>query len=255
MEKNSYLTKIILKELKDHMKRQKLTYKHLALRMRLSESGLKKVFMASDCSLGKIEKICQALGLSITDLVKNAEDKNLNNIEFSRQHENFFKNKEKAWPLYWLLVYERRSISMIKKLLNLTDKESNALLFQLDKHNLIVLKPGGQIQIPNIAGIEWVGRSEFILGLYEKWGTDLFYQGLADLRKQNTLSSQFLIRYLQMSEETFAELTKELKLLERRIVNKSISEMRLKNKKLVHLRWISVMDQKSWISRDEVIED
>lgn len=246
-KQKSKIPKVLLNEIRQHMKRKSISYAELAELIGLSESGVKKIFISEDCSLSRVESICRAIGLQLSDLLKSVEDKTFRPVSFSKEQETFFKNNPKAWAIYWMISYEREEIDIAVSRAKISHKEFENILFKLDKLDLITLLPNGRIRRPDIIGIEWVSRSEFIMGLYKHWGSDLLEDCLSSLKRTEPEQSYFLMRYLKMTNETYNELVSDMKQLEKKYVNKAISEMRLRDRELVNLRWLTVMDQKSWI--------
>ena len=54
--------------LKNTLKQKNITYKILAERLTMSEANVKRMFSLQQFSLGRLEEICEAAGLSLSDL-------------------------------------------------------------------------------------------------------------------------------------------------------------------------------------------
>ncbi len=244
------VAKLLLREIKTKLKEQGLVYAEFSKKLGMSESGLKKLLASDDCAIGKIQKMCQALGLSFFDLAESIESQNLYETQFSAAQEAFFEKERTGFILYWLLVYERRSLIEAAQLLKLDGKKQQCLLLRLDRLNLVTLKAGGQLQIPDPIGIRWVGKTRFVLNLYRKWGLSLVERNLKNLTKSEPY---FMIRYFRASDQTFKDLKKELKEIEQRFANKATREMRVDISSLKHVRWLIAIDNESWIETDELL--
>jgi hypothetical protein len=59
----------------------------------MSESGFKKLINSDDCGLSKIEKICNFIGIIMTDLFKSIEKLQLEEVSFTSNQEAFFTNQ------------------------------------------------------------------------------------------------------------------------------------------------------------------
>jgi hypothetical protein len=86
--------------------------------------------------------------------------------------------------------------------------------------------------------------------LYKKWGHSLLDEAIEN-KEGHFENSYFLIRYLKMSDSTWKEFKLKLENLELQYANAATREMRMNVKDLKHVRWISVVDQKSW-AEDEL---
>ena len=167
------IARLLLAELKVQLRNRKIVYADFARSLAMSESGLKKLLSADDCSLGRIQKMCSTLGLSFFDLVESIEGTRLVETQFTREQESYFEKDRTGFLFYWLLVYERRSLVETSRLLKLDSRKQQSLLLKLDRLALLQVQAGGRFQIPDPLAIRWVGRSPFVLRLYEKWGVSL----------------------------------------------------------------------------------
>lgn len=64
----------ITSALKNALKRRGITYKTLALRIGVSEKTIKRLFQEKDCSLSRLNQICEAIDLPLYDLLEFARD-------------------------------------------------------------------------------------------------------------------------------------------------------------------------------------
>lgn len=58
--------------LKAHLKSKRISYNLLSIRLKMSESNLKRIFSAKSCSLELLNRICKASEISLLDLVTSA---------------------------------------------------------------------------------------------------------------------------------------------------------------------------------------
>ena len=240
---------LLMRELKDLIKQQGYSYKTLSKELGMSESGFKKLINSDDCSLQKIEKITNIIGIRLMDLFSAIEEQHLVEKKFTSQQEEFFTSKREGFLLYWLLVYERRELQEAQELLRLDAKKGASLLRKMDSLNLLKVLAGDKLRLPQPQGIKWASQSQFVLDLYRKWGQSLLTSSL-----QNMLNSSdkkyFSIRYLKMSTSTWNEFVLALENLEKKIINTAVREMRMKSLDLHHVRWLWLADQKSWAEQE-----
>jgi transcriptional regulator with XRE-family HTH domain len=62
----------ILAALKRALKARGMTYRDLAKALSMSESGVKKWLTSKDCSLGRVLAACEAIGVSLEDLLRES---------------------------------------------------------------------------------------------------------------------------------------------------------------------------------------
>lgn len=237
----------MINNLKIYLKKRKLSYRILAREIGMSESGLKKLMNAKDISLQRLVNICQVLGISVADLIKDEE---VSRVSFSSQQELEFEKNPILFQVYWLLVYERRSADKIQTALRLNKGEMFKLLRKLDKINLIKISENDRLIIPTIKAISWTGQSHFIRKLYKEWSLN-FLEKIAKPYSESS-DEHYTIRYLQMRKETYKEMINAMKKLEKDYIHQAIHEMRLNFDDLQHVRWVMASDNLSFITEDDL---
>lgn len=235
---------VVTQNLKRAIKDRGLTYRDIAQGVGLSESGVKKIFLAKDGSFQRLAQICRFIGFSVSELV---EDSRTLEVGFSESQQQEFMKETKLFHLYWLLVYERKSVVRSQEVLKLTRAESFRLLRKLDTLGLIKLLPRDHIRLPSVKAVRWVGEGVFVRKLYQEWSRSLV-DALAKPGPQKEYF--FLLRYLQMTSETYAEFKTALASLEEEFVRRSIHEMRTQPSKVGHVRWLVAVDNRSFVTMD-----
>lgn len=247
MDTNLKQAQVLCSEIKRLIRSSGYTYVQIARKMNLSESGLKKILSKSDMPTSRLIQFCEVLNLSLNDLVQLTESQNFIDISFEKQQESAFVNDYRIFLFYWFLVYERRSLDEVKKIMGLDHFKSERFLIKLDKLKLISYLAGGKLKLPSPKPVRWVDDSAFVKNLYKRWGKNLVF----DLIHRPQPDKQyFMLRYLQMSEERFKEFVALLTEIDKETLNKSTRQMRLNSGKLKHVRWMTCVDQLSWGEED-----
>ncbi len=225
------------------LKQQKLTYKALAAKMELSESGMKKILSAKDGSFQRIAEICDMLGLSMRELL-SGHDENVFELSYSQAQQQFLILNTSAFRLYWALVYERRSLEQAQQVAGLNAKTSFSLLRKLDQLQLLELLPGGRVRVPAVRQVRWVGGGPLVQKLYREWS-----RGFLDkvATPEPSPDSLFITRYFRASERTLRDLMDALRDLEKEFERRATREMRTEAPDLVHLRWMAAVDNRSYL--------
>jgi transcriptional regulator with XRE-family HTH domain len=228
--------------LKQALKSRGFTYRELAEGIGLSESGVKKIFAAHDGSFQRIAQICRYIGVSLSELI---EDNRMMSVEFSAQQQKEFLKDPMIFHFYWLLVYERRPLTVVQKELKLSKTEAFRLARRLDDLSLIKLLPGERLRLPSIKAVRWTGDGEFLRSIYRQWSRSMV-EDLAkpEVQKENL----FILRYLQMSQKTYVEFQSALRTIEEEFVRRAIYEMRTRPTGLEHVRWLVVADNRSFVT-------
>ena len=139
------------------LKQQGLTYKNLAIRLGLSESGVKKILTAQDGSFQRLAQISRELGITMGELL-TGEEEAMFELSYSREQQAYLVKEPRALRLYWALVYERRDLKEALSFLHLLPKDAFPILRRLDELRLIELLPEGRLRIPPVRQIRWVGE-------------------------------------------------------------------------------------------------
>lgn len=247
MAAHRQISKVLCLEIKRLIRASDLTYAMLAKKMNVSVSGLKKILSKDDMPTSRLVEFCEHLDISLTDLVKVTETQNFIDIEFTDKQQKSFENDYRIFLFYWFLVYERRSLDEILAIMHLNASAVENFLIKLDKLDLITYLPGGKAKIPSPKPVRWTDDSAFVKSLYRRWSNALVQSGIDNMKDKK---KYFVLRYLQMSQENYDELLAVLKKIEIKALNKSTRQMRLKDHKLKHVRWLTVIDQLSWGESD-----
>lgn len=233
---------VAMEAVKAALKRQKITYREMARRLKISESGLKKILSGKDGSFQRLAEICQELGLSLSDLL--AGEDHTQEITFTSAQQEYLMGNTAALRLYWALVYERRSLPEAERLAGLNGKEVFSALRKLDQLGLLELLPESRLRVPAVRPVRWVGDGPLIRKLHREWSAG-FVKSLA--RPTPEAGELFISRYFRASRRTVEELQAALRDLEAEFLRRAIREMRSESPDLVHLRWVSAVDDKSYL--------
>jgi len=128
----------IIDALKIAMKSRGVTYNHVAEKLGVSEKTIKRLFKDKDCQLSRLNNICDAIGLSIYDLIDFAKRHIEPNIKLENVQEVFLKgNRLHFYFLFFLTV--GYTPSQIQKEYGLSDLSIFKYLRDLDRQKFIEL--------------------------------------------------------------------------------------------------------------------
>jgi len=235
---------LLIKALKKVLKLKGLSYKNLAEQIGMTESGVKKIFGSKDCSFGRLNQICNVLGVSLGDLIQERDGSDTENVSYTMEQQQYFLKNPECLNFYWKLIFERLTVEQIQE----SESLSDALVFQylkkLDELKLLILETGGKVHVPKIRRIGSFGKGPLIDKIYKEWSVD-FVKEVSAAHEQE--DQQFIFRYVRMKNETYSEFLLAIKEVEKEFLKRAVREMSLYNNQLTHVRWVSAVDQKSFI--------
>jgi transcriptional regulator with XRE-family HTH domain len=229
------------------LKRKGITYQDLGERIGMSESGLKKLLTAEDGSVGRLESICSALGMSLLDLVQTAaEDVPIQEITFTPATEDYLVANPECFHVYWKLVYEELSVERAAADLGLSERDMGKHLRQLDKLGLLTLHAGNRVGLPKRGHHLWVGNGPLLVRLRELWSRSL----LEDTLEAVPESPDHLIglRYFRLTRASAVELKEAIRELYREFGNRSVRERLVQSDdRLVGVRSLAIVAPGSFV--------
>ena len=132
----------IIDVLKRTLKTRGMTYRDLAGKVNLSEASIKRVFAEETFTLQRLEKICNAIGITMGELVRmSAETHEPNSQYLSLEQEQLLAAHPALLACFYLLLNGRPSAE-IQARLDLNDRELRSLYVKLDDARLAELLPG-----------------------------------------------------------------------------------------------------------------
>jgi len=136
-----------LTALKRALKNKNWNYKQVAQALDVSESSVKRLLSNKKISLDRLEKICDATGISFADVCKLAEWQDEDPyLVLSFEQEKILSENPRLLH-YFTLLTEGYKPQKIEKEFQIASAESKKFLFTLDKCNLIELHPKDKVKL------------------------------------------------------------------------------------------------------------
>lgn len=136
---------VIKVELKKALKSRGVKYKELAQRMKLSESGVKKLLNGNDLSFNKICSILDTVGISTLDFLKVIGDNKPTKVRLTEKQEKFFLRNISHYYFFDQLLRNDLDWKAIKDTHHLTKRSVEKYLIDLDKIEAIELLPNNKV--------------------------------------------------------------------------------------------------------------
>lgn len=143
---------LITRRIKHLLKQKGISYRNLALKLKVSESTVKRWFSLENLKLENIDKITQACDLDTADLLKTLKPESID--EFTHEQELELDANEKLLALFYLLS-SSMSLQQIEQNYTFTPKELDKYTLVLDRIGLIELGLKNQIKLNKSLSTKW----------------------------------------------------------------------------------------------------
>ncbi len=206
----------IIEALKRSLKTRGLTYRDLAPKLGLSEATIKRVFSEETFSLQRLEAICAAIGMTMSELVKMAAEAREPRSQYlSLEQEHLLASDSRLLACFYLLLNGRSSEEIAKRM-GLAERELRALYVKLDAARLIELQPRLRVRLRVGPVISWRTDGP-VHRVYEKQVKAEFLQSefqgayeklLFRSAELSDASAKILLRKLEQLAKDFAEFAR-----------------------------------------------
>jgi DNA-binding Xre family transcriptional regulator len=136
----------IFETLKTVLRARKITYAELARRLGTSEPTIKRVFAARDDKLSRIVEICDALDLSLEDVVAQAKRTKVTPIRLGDRIETQLADDPSLFH-FFLLLRDGMSVDDIARQFKLSDHATLQMGQKLESLGLAEVLPTGRIRM------------------------------------------------------------------------------------------------------------
>lgn len=143
----------LIDALKQELRRQRITYKQVAQALDLSEASVKRLFAGRFITLERLERICELINMSFSDLVRQMEKEVVLTNELTLEQEREIVSDIKLLLMAYLLINHIEFAEIIETY-DISETEGIRLLARLDRMKIIELQPGNRVRLlisPNFA--------------------------------------------------------------------------------------------------------
>tara|TARA_R110001592_G_scaffold3525_1_gene19708 strand:- start:6937 stop:7683 length:747 start_codon:yes stop_codon:yes gene_type:complete len=166
-------TSLLVQTLKQCLKAQGKTYADVAKTLSLSEASIKRMFSEQQFSLQRLDRVCQMLGMEISDLVKqmDASQAKIEQLTHSQETEIV---QDIALILVTVCVFNHWTIEDITQYFALNQEECVGKLLKLDRIGIIQLLPHNKVKILVSPNFSWIEDGPFERFFREHVGQEYF---------------------------------------------------------------------------------
>jgi len=204
----------IMTSLKAIMKSRQVTYRDLARQIRLSEASVKRIFSRSTLTLARLDEICKALEVSMSEVVRLAGEQSTDAPELlTLEQENALAADPKLLTCFYLLANGRTGRDVSAQL-GVDERAVRRLMVRLDALRLIELRSKLRARTRAASVIAWRPdgplrrlyenqiRQEFLQAAFSRSGEALHFLS-AEL---SDASCKVLLRKLERMAGEFRDL-------------------------------------------------
>src|SRR5688572_17652218 len=145
----------LLRALKDTLKARGVTYAQLAKRLRLSEASVKRIFARETFTLERLDAVCGALGIEISDLARIVEQEGATPARLTWEQEKELVADDRLL-LVAVHALNHWSFDEIVAGYALTKAECTRLLLRLDRLGILDLLPNNRIRVKVARNFAWL---------------------------------------------------------------------------------------------------
>lgn len=226
------------------LKERGISYRELARRLALSESSVKKLFIAEDCSLLRINQICAVLGVSLADVMTNIQEEPIRKYRHTPEQEEFLVANPQAFHLYCKIVFDGLQPEELQKAFNISPAALFKLLRDLDKHNLIQIMPNNRVKHPDMKMVLWENAGPLIAKMKCEWPSRLLDMVIGN---ENREGYRLSLRSYYMKKSTLLEFIAALTELELEFARRAIREERLEKEQTIPVSTVCAIAPRSFI--------
>jgi transcriptional regulator with XRE-family HTH domain len=143
---------ILVKGIKTRLKAQGISYRRLAEMIGISEPTVKRDLARGNFSLQRLDRICDALGLSVADLVQPADHAPM--TELSEQQEMALVTNPRALVVTYLIVNDWKFDEIVSAF-QLDENQLVSLLLKLDELRIVDFHPPKRMRKLTARNFSW----------------------------------------------------------------------------------------------------
>ena len=202
-------TKQLIDTLKRALKAQGISYANVASELNLSEASVKRLFSQSSFSLDRLDKICQLMGMEISDLVAQMHNHShtmMSGLSFKQEQEIA---ADTGLLLVTVCVLNHWTMAQLMMHYHFSEHQCIHYLAVLDRLQLIDLLADNRIKLRVASNFKWLDNGPIQKFFQHKLAADFFNTQFSQQHEQLIVINGML------SEEAMAVFHRKLAQLAR----------------------------------------
>ena len=194
---------VLVEALKKVVKNKGFTYKTLAKKLDLTEAVIKNMFYNKSISLARFIQLCNAVGISLSELSEVAGIMKSQDFSLSCEAEQYFIDNPKDFQFFRELVLHEKSIKEVQKRLRLSRQESFMVLRKFERFGLVEILSDENVHLKVRGRLKWRVdgpwykkyfvsiTKETAVHLLNKWNDPSVYHSLGAFSLSSELLTEF----------------------------------------------------------------
>lgn len=167
-------TRELVKTLKSALKANNKTYADVARELGLTEASVKRIFSQQNFSLERLDRICQMIGMEISDLVQlmNEQQQRIQQLSYEQEKEI---TGDVMLTLVAVCVLNRWTMDEILAYFRISESQCLQHLARLDRLKVIELLPKNRIRLLVAPNFSWRENGPIQQFFQKKIGQEFFH--------------------------------------------------------------------------------
>ena len=144
----------IVQAIRAVLKQRGMTYRDLATALGISEPTVKRDFSRRDFALGRLDQICEALDISLSDLLQGTAAVQPAMSQLSKQQEQALVRDPRMLVVTYLLANDWK-VADITATFHLDENALTSILLRLDALHIIDFRPPNRIKRLTARNFSW----------------------------------------------------------------------------------------------------
>jgi len=197
------MTENLLNALKTILHERGITYKKAGIALKLSEVSIKRLFSEKNCSLARLEKLCELANTDFTELSKIAELQHQQLTELSLQQEKMLVSDIRLLVIAVCLI-NHWSFDQILTKYQFDVTQLTGIFTKLDKFGVIDLLPGNRYRLKVSRRFNWLANGPIQKFFLESILQTYLQGGLAEN------GNHFRFEWGMLAKESVNELNRKI---------------------------------------------
>jgi AcrR family transcriptional regulator len=195
---------LIVAELKRALRERRLTYADVARRLEVSLPTVKRLFSTGDFSLERVDRICELIGLGLTEILQRAREHAVPVNQLTVAQEKDIVADPRLLFITWLVVVNRATLEDIVRDYRFTEREVLRYLIRLDRLKIIELQPHNRARPLVSRRFAWRPGGPVQRYIHDRLLREFFASRFSDSQ------DEFVFHGAPVSPETRAQLKRAL---------------------------------------------
>ena len=145
----------VFEGLKAHLRARGMTYRDVAIALKVSEATIKRIFSKEDCAMSRLERICAVAQVDLPDIARGAPRQAQLINQLTREQEQEIVDDVRLF-IVAVCTMQRLRLEDIVGTYKITEAQCIRLLARLDKTGFLELLPNNRYRLLVANTFQWI---------------------------------------------------------------------------------------------------